>query len=307
MDAKLRASLPASVCGKRFYPRALRIIRETISRYEPCSRKEITRQVCDRLGWIDHCGQRKEMGAAVALLRFHRKGWIELPPARSTPRTTSRIQPLPEGFQQPEQVVDGTLNDFGAITLFPVTDQADSQLWNGLISSFHYQGYAPLCGAQMRYLFATPERVLGALSFSAAAVTLSARDRWIGWNSEQRRSHRHLIVNNSRFLILPWIRVPNLASHLLARAAHRLPGDFRQRYGYTPVLLETFVEQPRFTGVCYKAANWICVGQTSGRGRSDLRSWQQRKIEAPPLPIKSIWLYPLVSDCQARLCRETAA
>lgn len=106
MDAKLRASLPASVCGKRFYPRALRIIRETISQYQHISRKEITRQVCDRLGWVDHRGRRKEMGGAVALLRFHRKGWIELRPARSTSRATSRIQPLPEGFQEADQILD---------------------------------------------------------------------------------------------------------------------------------------------------------------------------------------------------------
>ena len=307
MDAKLRASLPASVCGKRFYPRALRIIRETISEYEQCSRKEITRQVCDQLGWVDHRGQRKEMGAAVALLRFYRKGWIELPPARSTPRATSGIQPLPDGFQEPERILDCSLKGLGKIMLRPVTDRGDSRLWNGLISRYHYRGYAPLCGSQIRYLIATQGRALGAISFSAAAVTLRDRDRWIGWNQHQRRANRHLIVNNSRFLILPWVRVRNLASHLLARAAHRLPADFHARYGYAPVLLETFVEQQRFTGTCYQAANWMCVGQTSGRGRSDLRSWKQRKIEAPPLPIKSIWLYPLVSDCQARLCRETAA
>lgn len=278
------------------------MIRETIQEYAHTSRQEITRQVCDRLGWVDHRGVRKEMGAAVALLRFHRKGWIELPPARHRHRPTSPLQPLPQGFEVPEQTLDGPLKHLGKITLQPMTGREDSRLWNGLISAFHYQGYVVFCGAQLRYLIGSPHGILGALGFSAAALALRDRDRWIGWNPEQRRSNRHLIVNHSRFLILPWVRVPHLASHLLGLAARRLTGDFQARYGYTPLLLETFVEQPRFTGTCYRAANWFRVGQTTGRGRSDVRSRQQQQREAPPLPVKSIWLYPLRADCRTRLC-----
>jgi hypothetical protein len=302
MDAELRASLPASVCGKRFHPRSLRIIRETIAEYEHTSRKEITRQVCDRLDWVDHRGRRKEMGAAVALLAFHRKGWIDLPPTRGIHRATSRLQPLPEGFQAPEQALIGTLKSVGKILLQPVTGRAGSRLWNGLIATFHYRGYAVFCGPQMRYLIGSGHGILGAMGFSAAALTVRDRDRWIGWNREQRRANRHLIVNHSRFLILPWVRVPHLASHLLGLAARRLAADFQARYGYAPLLLETFVEQARFTGTCYRAANWIPVGQTTGRGRSDRRSWKQQQLEAAPLPVKSIWLYPLQSDWRASLC-----
>lgn len=302
MDAKLRSSLPASVCGKRFHPRALRIIRETIAEYAHTSRKEITRQVCDRLGWVDHRGRRKEMGAAVALLRFHRKGWIELPPARGAHRPTSRRQPLPEGFEVPEHAVDGALEQLGRIILEPVTEREDFRLWNGLISTFHYRGYAPFCGAQLRYLIGSARGIVGAMGFSAAALSVRDRDRWIGWNPAQRRANRHLIVNHSRFLILPWVKVPHLASHLLGRAARRLPADFQARYGYRPQLLETFVEQERFAGTCYRAANWIRVGKTQGRGRSDDRPWRQQQREAPPLALKSIWLYPLQAHWRARLC-----
>jgi hypothetical protein len=158
----------------------------------------------------------------------------------------------------------------------------------------------------LRYLVDSEQGLLGALGFSAAALAASDRDRWIGWNSEQRRCNRHLVVNNSRFLIVPWVRVPHLASHLLGRVARRLPADFEARYGYRPLLLETFVEEGRFAGTCYRAANWLAVGRTTGRGRTDLRSRRQRREEKPPLPIESIWLYPLDADWRARLCRVTA-
>lgn len=302
MDAKLRSSLPTSVCGKRFHPRALRIIQETIAEYAHGSRQEITRQVCDRLGWVDHRGRRKEMGAAVALLRFHRQAWIALPPARHRHRPTSRRQPLPDGFEVPEQALNCSLEQLGEIRLEPVTGRADLQLWNGLVAAFHYRGYAPCCGAQLRYLVGSEGGILGAMGFSAAALNVRDRDRWIGWNPAQRRANRHLLVNHSRFLILPWVQVPHLASHLLGRAARRLPADFQVRYGYRPQLLETFVEQGRFTGTCYRAANWIRVGQTAGRGRSDHRPWRQQQQEAAPLPVKSIWLYPLHPHWRTRLC-----
>ncbi|MCI0666543.1 MAG: DUF4338 domain-containing protein [Methylococcaceae bacterium] len=304
MDAEIRASLPGRVCGKRFHPRALRIIRETIIEYRHSSRHEIARAVCDRLGWVDHRGRRKEMGAAVVLLRFHRKGWIELPAARRHHRPSLSRQRLPEGFAIPEQTLESPLNTLGGIRLEPVTSRGDSRLWNGLIATFHYLGYRPFCGAQLRYLVRSEQGVLGALGFSAAALTVRERDLWIGWNREQRRTNRHWVVNNSRFLIVPWVRVPHLASHLLGLAARRLPVDFQARYGYRPLLLETFVEEGRFAGTCYRAANWVRVGRTSGRGRNDPRSWRQLREQKPPLPIKSIWLYPLAADWRTVLCNR---
>ena len=306
MDAELRAALPHRVCGKRFHPRALRIIRETISEYQDSSRKEIARQVCDRLEWIDGRGQHKLGSAVAALLRFHRKDWIALPPPRHPGVSVSRCQPLPEGFERPEQVLTGPLSTLGEIRLEPVAGREEARLWNGLIAHYHYRGYTRLCGAQMRYLVHSAGGMLGAMSFSAAAVRLRERDRWIGWDGDQRRANRHLIANHSRFLILPWVRVPNLASHLLGRAARRVPGDFQRRYGYAPVLLESFVEQERFAGTCYRAANWIRVGQTMGRGRTDRRPWRQQQQEPPPLPIKSIWLYPLSATARQRLCTPAA-
>jgi Domain of unknown function (DUF4338) len=160
------------------------------------------RSVIDWVGWIIG-GDVREMGAAVALLCFHRKGWIELPAVRRRHRPTPRVQRLPEGFAIPEQGLEGLLKALGEIRLEAVTSRADSRLWNGLIATFHDLGYRSFCGAQLRYLVQSEQGVLGALGFSAAALAVRDRDRWIGWNREQRRANRHSVVNNSRFLIVP--------------------------------------------------------------------------------------------------------
>jgi len=302
MNASLRDSLPHFVCGVRFHPRSLRSIREIIASDPLQSRAEITRRVCAQLDWHDIQGKPKLMGAAVTLLRFYRKGWIQLPQKRNSGKINGSTQvTLPSDFIVPEQPLESSLHQLGPISLKVVSNPADSRLWNGLIAKYHYQGYKPLCGAQIRYLIQGAATLLGAISFSAAALALRDRDQWIGWDHKQRQSNRHLVVNNSRFLILPWVRVPNLASHLLANAVRQVPADFRQRYGYQPVLMETFVEQDRFQGTCYRAANWICVGQTRGLGRN-----HHALLPLQVLPIKSIWLYPLTRSARNRLCRSTA-
>jgi hypothetical protein len=168
-------------------------------------------------------------------------------------------------------------------------------LWNELIERYHYLGYAPLPGAQMRYLVFSGPRLLAALGFGAAAWKVAPRDRFIGWNDDQRRRHLHLVVNNARFLILPWVTSPNLASCILGRILQQLPEDWKSRYGYRPVLLETFVQQERFRGTCYRAANWLRVGQTQGRGKLDCH-------HRPRLPVKDVYVYPLQKDFRATLC-----
>jgi len=163
-----------------------------------------------------------------------------------------------------------------------------------LIQRYHYLGHRPLPGAQFRYLVQSAKGLVGALSFSAAAWKIAPRDHWIGWTAAQRQTHLHLIVCNSRFLILPWVTAKNLASKILALAARQLPTDWQRRHGFQPVLLETFVETNRFAGTCYKAANWIYVGQTQGRGKCD--HWNQNV-----LPIKDIYLYPVCRNFRQQL------
>jgi hypothetical protein len=172
-----------------------------------------------------------------------------------------------------------------------------SQQWKELVDAYHYLGYRPLCGAQARYLIRCRCGDIGALGFSAPAYRLKARDRWIGWSESARRLHLQRVVCNSRFVLAGGVKVPNLASKVLAMAARRLPQDWHKTYGYRPVLLETYVEQRRFAGTCYRAANWTHVGRTRGRGRNDRAHRRDKSV-------KDIYLYPLDPNCRELLCEE---
>ena len=178
--------------------------------------------------------------------------------------------------------------------LAAVADKAASALWNGLVDRYHYLGYKPLPGAQLRYLIRWDGGVLGAIGFGAAAWKVAPRDRWIGWDAATREKRLGRVLNNARFLVLPWVRVPNLASRVLAMSARQLPEAFERCYGVRPVLLETFVETGRFRGACYRAANWCCLGQTAGRGKLD-------RYKRRALPVKDIYVYPLTGDFRQAL------
>ena len=177
----------------------------------------------------------------------------------------------------------------------PLADQREAQLWREYVDRYHYLGDTPLPGTQMRYLVTSQRRVLAVVGFGASAWKAAPRDRFIGWSVAQREARLQLVVNNARFLILPWVQVRNLASTVLARISRRLPDDWQTRYGYRPLLLETFVQSDRFAGTSYRAANWTHVGQTQGRGKLDVH-------KTYALPRKDIWLYPLRRDFRRRLC-----
>jgi hypothetical protein len=179
-----------------------------------------------------------------------------------------------------------TTGNVGTLALEIVT-RTTSPLWNAYIDRYHYLGYTPLPGAQLRYVVKADNQIVALLGFAAAAWKCAPRDDAIGWDQTTRKKNLHLVVNNARFLIL--VRTKNLASRILSLAAKRIAADWRIRYGFEPVLLETFVDTERFTGTCYKASNWHCVGTTQGRGKLD-RYHEHR------LPVKSVWLYPLRKD-----------
>jgi hypothetical protein len=178
-----------------------------------------------------------------------------------------------------------------------VEGQKQSRVWNEAISRFHYLGYTPLPGAQIWYFVESSTDLLGVLGFGASAWKVAPRDDWIGWSVAQRKRQLHLVVNNARFLILPWVKVKNLASWILGTCARRLASDFFQRYGYRPVLLETFVEKERFRGTCYDAANWKYLGDTKGRGKLD-------RYNEAALPVKKIYVLPLAPDFRSALCSD---
>jgi hypothetical protein len=251
-------------------------------------------RVCEALDWRKADGSLKDMSCRVALLRLHREGLIELPaPRRRFEPLRSYARRTPQG--EPGALIEAPLSALGTVRL-ELVERAGSSLWNELIDRYHYLGYKPLPGAQLRYFAYAGERLVAVLGFGAAAWQTAPRDEWIGWSSEQRQRNLGAVVNNARFLMLPWIRVPHLASKLLGLAARTLPAHWQARYGYRALLLETFVEADRFNATCYQAANWVYVGETQGRGKlGDHRLGQ--------VPVKTVWLYPLVADCRARLCR----
>jgi hypothetical protein len=281
-------------CGREFTQAELESIRLLAASGAYPTRAALSRAVCELLGWRTPAGQLKAVSCRVALLRMQAEGLVQLPAGtRRVPRR-GPVRCTPAGEPQPP--LWGSREDLPDLRLAVVRGRsAQARLWNELMARYHYLGYEPLPGAQLRYLVYSGERLLGALGFGAAAWKVAARDEFIGWSPEERQARLHLVVNNARFLLLPWVRVRNLASSVLALAARQLPEDWVTYYGYRPVLLETFVERQRFAGTSYKAANWICVGQTQGRGKLD----RHRRCA---LPVKDVWLYPLRRDFRAVLC-----
>lgn len=273
-------------CGRDFTFSEIEGIRLLIADQPTATRAHLSRLVCEQLGWRRDDGRLKDMSCRVAMLRMHDDGLVRLPAPKNGNnngkpylRRTALAEP-----GQPLLAMSPT--ELGGLQLQLVTDRSESHLHNEYLDRYHYLGYQPLPGDQLRYFVRAGKRILALLGFGAAAWKTQPRDRFIGWSSQQRQQRLHLVTNNARFLILPWVRCHNLASCVLGMAARRLADDWQSRYGYRPVLLETFVEQPRFRGTCYKAANWILLGETKGRGKLDVQN-QAR------LPKKAIWVYPL--------------
>lgn len=283
--------------GQEFSCGILGRIRRTVSRNPTLSRSALSRRVCEWLNWRSANGKLKEVGCRVALLKLYRRGAINLPvggqrpPRKGTGRRVGSVVGKLSSIRC-------RFSSLGLVALVKVgsSDSQVSRIWNALMDRYHYLGSGPLCGSQMRYLIKSPKHGwLGGLSFSASALRLESRDRWIGWEAGARRQHLAKVVCNSRFLILPHVHVPHLASHALSLAVKRVGSDWVQRYGYEPVLLETFVDRSRFTGTSYRAANWTHVGRTRGRGRQDRENRFSKSV-------KDVYLFPLHRDACKILC-----
>ncbi|HXQ30630.1 MAG TPA: Druantia anti-phage system protein DruA [Steroidobacteraceae bacterium] len=279
-------------CGRDFTPTEIDLIRELLTMPQ-MNRACLSREVCERLGWRRENGGLKDMSCRVALLRMRSDGLITLPPPRNPKPVAYRsYPPIEPAVLEPVTIPNINL---ATLNVDPVLTRADSLLWNAYMERHHYLGHQLMPGAQLRYFVRAAGHIVAALGFGASAWNIKPRDQIIGWTRDQRQRNLHLTVNNARFLILPWIHRKNLASRILALVSRRLPDDWQARYAYRPVLLETFVEKPRFTGTCYKAANWRHLGDTQGRGKLDVR---HRNAQ----PIKSIWIFPLTRHLQRQLC-----
>ncbi len=272
-------------CGRLFTIKEMDRIRQLITSDRKLNRVQLSRIVCDEFGWLRPDGRLKDMSCRVAMLRMERDGLIRLPPPQTGNGNRSARVSI-SSASDPQFPICMGAGDLGPLRLELVVKGSSSKLWNELIERYHYLGYKTLPGAQIRYLVFGNSHLLAALGFGAAAWTVAPRDKFIGWTNQQRQRNLHVVVNNARFLILPWVTSHNLASRILAGIAKQLPHDWQKRYSYKPVLLETFVEQKRFRGTCYRAANWIHVGQTQGRGKLDRQNLYS-------VPVKDIFLYPL--------------
>jgi hypothetical protein len=262
---------------------------------ESLSRFQLARRVCAHLNWVNQAGRLKEMSCRVALLRMERAGLIGLPAPRQ-PNPNGRPSLEEVRIPRPEGPLRLTVGVGESVRVQLVQSAVEARWYRALMRHHHYLGCKPMAGAQLRYLIWSGDWLVGALGWGAAAWRVAARDRWIGWSASQREQRLEWIVNNSRFLLLPWVQCPNLGSWVLGQMARQLPPDWQSRYGYRPVLLESFVEAERFQGTCYQAANWQCLGHTLGRGKLE-------KNHAPVLPIKRVLVRPLRPDFRDLLCR----
>ena len=273
-------------CGRVFEEGELAFIRSLIADDSKPNRARLSRLVCERLNWRKPDGKLKDMSCRVAMLRMHRDGLLKLP-LPEKPNCNGRIRPLATTKTDPEPPMLGSVGELGNLN-WTLVGKKESSLWNELIERYHYLGYQPLPGAQLRYLVYAEHRLVAVLGFSAAAWKCAPRDQFIGWTPDARKANLNLVVNNSRFLIPPWVQCRNLASSILSQAVRLIPRHWHEIYRYSPVLMETFVEKQRFSGICYKAANWVYVGESKGRGKLD-------STHSASLPEKLIFLYPMNS------------
>lgn len=289
---------PFWIGDRLFTTEDLALIKATVHQFKQLSRSELAATLCENLPWKAPNGRLKLDACRLLLEGLEASGLITLPPKQSQPKRAAACDPGVAPL--PCVPVEGPLKQYRPVTVDPVPLE-EQALWNATMAAYHPLGYRRPVGAHQRYwIHSRAEgkvQVLGGMLFAAAAKAVADRDAWIGWTVLERKRFRYRIVNNSRFLILPGVKVPHLASHALAVVARRLRADWMARYGYAPVLLETFVTPPH-RGTCYRAANWLFVGQTVGRGRQD-------RARDTHLPIKMVFVYPLVQDWRAELCAPT--
>jgi len=272
------------------------LIRSLIAENPADSRRQLSKRLCLAWNWVQANGELRDMVCRSLLLEVERAGHIQLPSKRCSPNNPLVRSKKPDFPSLDRTPIELDLSRLPELTIRQVRRRPEERLFNALVEHHHYLGYRQPVGEHLKHLVLMGERPIACFSWSSAPRHLGPRDRFIGWSPEVRRKNLHLIAYNSRFLILPWVRIPSLASSLLARMARSLPGDWEDRYGHPIVFLETFVDSERFRGTCYRAANWVRLGQTTGRGKND----QTRK---PNRSLKDIWIYPLIRNFRQVLCR----
>ena len=284
-------------CGRTFTAQEVELMRAVAQDYAGLGVTEIARTVCELLDLKRPNGGLKNHACRQLLERLQTGGILTLPALRHLGGKGPRRVDISQQRVEPEPV-ECLARECEPLELALVEGKAESRLWREHVERYHYLGCRVPFGANLRYWVRSRERELACLLWTSPAWKMQPRDAWIGWSEEERQRNLQRIVNNGRFLILPWVRVKGLASKILALSARQLPHDWQTRYGHRPLLLETLVDAARFRGTCYRAANWIYVGQTTGRGRMD------REHKSHGQAIKDIYLYPLVRDARRHLCGD---
>jgi hypothetical protein len=273
------------------------IVREIIVSNPSWRRTRISQELCSRWGWFNHLGQPKDMACRSMLLKLEAKGYITLPARSSFPLNGLQHRSIPD-INPDTTSIAASLRDLLPLSIEIVKGKDSLALFCHLLSRYHYLGYSVTVGESMKYLIKDKfGRPLSCVLFGSSAWKVACRDSYLGWKKECRERSLYLVTNNMRFLVLPWVTVAHLASHILGRIAKRIRKDWVERYGHTVVLLETFVDTSRFRGTCYRAANWRYAGQTKGRSRND-------RYNDLRVPVKDVYLYPLTPHFREILADE---
>lgn len=285
-------------------------IKEIVRMYPKLSRKELIRTICENLRWASAILTKREKKIEEGLEVLEKAGEIRLPPKAKTSGWDNNSFPVYRGSRRkkipithktdPKEETSGLINEFFPINVGIADTVEKEALWDEYVKRYHELGYGKPFGNQLKYLISIgqePSQYAGCMMFSASSWSLAKRDKWIGWTKEDRASRLYLIVNNTRFLILPWIKIKNLASYSLSQAIKKIQKDWWLKHRYTPVLLETFVDSEKYTGASYRAANWIYLGNTTGKGRNSTKT-------TPVLSQKQIYMYPLEKDFRKYLTGE---
>jgi hypothetical protein len=282
-------------CGQVVNEEQIGEIAEIVKTFPRLSRNELANTVCELFSWKRQNGKLKSIECRQFLEELDKKGIISLPECRSK-YANKGMAKLPRTTKADIQTaICAKLKEISPISLVMVESQEQRKLWYEYIDRYHYLGYRLPFGAQLRYFIQSGAGILGCFQFSSPAWKMAPRDRWIGWSDEARKLNLQKVVNNSRFLIFPWVEVKNLASTALSLAIKTVADDWFGQYGRHPVLMETLVDSSRFAGTCYRAANFVHVGKTTGRGRMDRENTRQG------MAVKEIYVYPLASGFRQEL------
>ena len=265
--------------GRRVDTGDLRVIRDLIAAHPDLSRRALSTKLCEAWNWVQPNGQPRDMVCRSLMLELHRAGHIELPPVRCVPPNPLARRRRPAPVKVDTTPITSSLRELPPIEFRQVRRTDGEALLGGLIEQHHYLGYVQPVGEHLKFMVHAGDRPVACFTWSSAPRHLGPRDRFIGWSKDARRRNIHGVAYNSRFLILPWVRVPHLASHLLGRMTRLLPAEWERVYRHRVWFAETFVYPQRFKGTCYRAANWLWLGRTTGRGKDDLTHQQNRPLK----------------------------